>query len=97
MAAATLERASLVDLFDQHATLHIDDWAYQQNPILQEAADRLAALAGLTAADVTKAGITMYRTHAAIEVFERTADGTRIIHNGVPQSRTVIVEYDGAP
>jgi hypothetical protein len=92
--------ATLSDLFDRHAKLVIDHWTYQANPILKDAADQLFALAGLTAKDVKKAGVEVYRTYAVITAFDRTEDGQRIIHNnqagdgGEHAHRLIVVDLE---
>jgi hypothetical protein len=92
--------AKLSNLFDRHAKLVIDDWTYQHNPILKDVADRLFALAGLTANDVKKAGVEVYRTYAVITAFDRTEDGKRIIHRnragdaGEMDHRLIVVDLE---
>lgn len=97
--------ANLTDLFDQHAKLVIDDWTYNHNPILKDVADRLFALAGVTAKDVKKAGVEIYRTYAVITAFDVTEDGKRIINRvrdenvegdvtGVHAHRLIVVDLE---
>jgi hypothetical protein len=88
----TAVTANLSDLFDQHAKLVIDDWTYHSNPILKDAADRIFALVGLKATDIQKSGVEVFRRHAIIHAFDRTADGEKIVQDGKHAVRTIVVD-----
>lgn len=93
MAVATDERASLAEIFDKHASLTIDALAYQTNPMLRECADRVMAAAGLTAKDVAREGVTIYRHHAVITAWENTSDGSPIFRDEARVRRIVTVDF----
>jgi hypothetical protein len=90
------ERLSIAEVFDRHASFIIDTDAYQTNPMLHEVADRIFAKAGLMSSDVTRDGVIVYRDHAVISTFEKTADGERIMRDGALVRRTVSVTFDEA-
>lgn len=83
---------SLAELFDRHASLVIDADTYQTNPQLREVADRIMGHAGLTAQDVAKDGLTVYRTYAVLTVWDNTPDGKPIIRGGSRVKRIVTVD-----
>ncbi len=81
-------------LVDRYSSVHVDDMGYRTNPDLRELVDRVCEVAGIKAHDVTKDGVTVWRDHATLVVFDLTSAGEKYIRDGEMARRTVSVSFE---
>lgn len=73
----TTTETDLAALFDRYASITIGATEYTSNPDLREYANVVLARGGFNARDVTPAGMTVYRDHAILTIFDLSSDGRK--------------------